>query len=456
MDWCLDTGVPGALGLVEQEMADHLTRHAVEPQTVELARPLFHDALRRQSGTALWATLDWSGRVCRLRVRPLRDRELVGRSIGDGATVASDAARQLITDYRDGSTDITVELPVARREERDIDPAPAEAAAMPDTEPARLLGLVSADLYSGRTLDEAAARAGASVAAAEASEDGAGPGDVEGVVRQFLAAEDRLGGDFELLSVEGSRAVLRNRRCPFGPSTSPSMCRFTSALAGGLGARLSGYADVALYQTLAAGDSECRMVLDTGGGLERAVSHRYRWPHPPPSGPGEPEQRNPGGPGFQVRIMMELPRDRMTVPVTRHLVRAAMNEIGVLTDDRDAVELAVTEACANVIDHSGPGDAYEVSVAIGPSACHIRVVDVGRGFDHTALDEPQMASGDAEHGRGVALMHALVDQVRFESEPEKGTVVHLVKQLAFRDDAPIRRLLGRRDEGPPTEESPAG
>jgi serine/threonine-protein kinase RsbW len=80
-----------------------------------------------------------------------------------------------------------------------------------------------------------------------------------------------------------------------------------------------------------------------------------------------------------------------------------------------------------------------VSVTLGPTACHIRAVDIGRGFDHRALSPPEMADLDAEHGRGVALMHALVDQVRFDSEPEQGTVVHLVKLLHFDD--------GRRPAG---------
>jgi serine/threonine-protein kinase RsbW len=148
----------------------------------------------------------------------------------------------------------------------------------------------------------------------------------------------------------------------------------------------------------------------------------------------------PASPGFQVTLSLLLPRDRLSVPITRHLIRAAMDEVGVVAGDAEAVELAVTEACANVIDHSGPGDAYEVATSIGPSACHMRVVDVGRGFDHSALSFFRMADQDAEHGRGMALMHALVDQVRFESEPERGTVVHLVKHLTFEDDAAAHRL----------------
>lgn len=162
-----------------------------------------------------------------------------------------------------------------------------------------------------------------------------------------------------------------------------------------------------------------------------------------PIGAVEPEA---GGPVFQLTLSLQLPRDRLSVPITRHVVRSSMREIGVVPADAHAVELAVGEACANVINHSGPGDAYEVSVAIAPVTCHIRVVDIGRGFDHHVLSPPEMAGVDAEHGRGVALMHALVDQVRFESEPERGTVVHLVKRLHFEDTALAHRLLTETPE----------
>jgi serine/threonine-protein kinase RsbW len=145
--------------------------------------------------------------------------------------------------------------------------------------------------------------------------------------------------------------------------------------------------------------------------------------------------------GFRVTMSLQLPRDRLSVPVTRHLIGAAMVEVGVVVEQIDDVQLIISEACSNVIDHAGPGDDYEVTVTIDRSACHIRVIDIGRGFDHKTFDTYEMANLDAEHGRGLALMHALVDQVSFESRPEQGTVVHLVKELEFDDKVPARRLM---------------
>lgn len=141
---------------------------------------------------------------------------------------------------------------------------------------------------------------------------------------------------------------------------------------------------------------------------------------------------------------MRLPRDAMSVPVIRHLVAYALSEVGVVADVSHDIELALTEACANVLRHSGPGDSYDVTVTIGPEDCEIRVVDIGHGFDHVSVMETaDLGTPDlnAERGRGLGLMHALVDHVELRSQPEAGTLVRLTKNLDFEEAAATRRLL---------------
>jgi serine/threonine-protein kinase RsbW len=129
-----------------------------------------------------------------------------------------------------------------------------------------------------------------------------------------------------------------------------------------------------------------------------------------------------------------LPRDRTSIPVCRHIVRDALREIGVAEDCAHDVAVAQSEACTNVVDHSGPGDEYEVSVEINGDRCTIRVVDTGRGFDERVVEEDG-AAADSERGRGIQLMKALVDRVHFQSDAGAGTAVHLEKTLRFREDA---------------------
>lgn len=140
--------------------------------------------------------------------------------------------------------------------------------------------------------------------------------------------------------------------------------------------------------------------------------------------------------------MLCLPRDSSTLPVVRHIAAAALRELGVEEEAIADVSLALTEAAANVVKHSGIDDKYEVHFILENTLCEIRVIDTGHGFDSGALGV-SMAGPSEEQGRGMALMAALVDSVRFESRPEDGTIVHLVKNLELRPDGPLERLVAQ-------------
>ena len=107
-----------------------------------------------------------------------------------------------------------------------------------------------------------------------------------------------------------------------------------------------------------------------------------------------------------------------------------MGEIGVTEDCIHDIAVALTEACTNVLKHSGPGDEFEISLDVDDNQCVIRVVDTGHGFDSESLGIGR-ADAAAEQGRGLELMRALVDKVKFVSKPEAGTVVYLEKVLEF-------------------------
>ncbi|HEX2050481.1 MAG TPA: ATP-binding protein [Actinomycetota bacterium] len=139
-----------------------------------------------------------------------------------------------------------------------------------------------------------------------------------------------------------------------------------------------------------------------------------------------------------------LPRDEVSVPVVRHLCGFALRRLGVDDDCVGDIELAVTEACSNVLRHTaGTTDQYEVHVTIDECVCAISVVDTGAGFDHESLSAAD-AAPTAEGGRGIHLMRALVDDIRFVSKPESGTIVHLEKTLECDERSLLRRLAETR------------
>ena len=144
---------------------------------------------------------------------------------------------------------------------------------------------------------------------------------------------------------------------------------------------------------------------------------------------------------MEVKLTLALPRDQLSVPLARRILKRSLDSLGIDEDVISDVELALTEACTNVLDHAHGDDDYTVSAGIDGETCVIEVVDRGSGFDGSErglLD----AAPSAEDGRGIQLMRALVDRLEFQNQPTRGTVVHLEKRLSWGDDAPIAKLEG--------------
>jgi len=140
---------------------------------------------------------------------------------------------------------------------------------------------------------------------------------------------------------------------------------------------------------------------------------------------------------MEIRLTLALPRDASSVPVARRLLKQSMDLLGVEPEIVGDLQLALTEACTNVLDHSGAEDDYEVCVGIDDDRCVLEVIDHGHGFDGTQHGHERAGAGD-EEGRGIHLMRALVDSVEFESLPSQGTVVHLEKKLAWSEGSVAR------------------
>jgi serine/threonine-protein kinase RsbW len=144
-----------------------------------------------------------------------------------------------------------------------------------------------------------------------------------------------------------------------------------------------------------------------------------------------------------IRLSINIPKDSSTLPLVRHLAKYSLGEIGVARPCIGDIEVAVTEACANVVEHTTAEDQYSVEIEITDATCEIRVIDTGHGFDFETLGRSHADAG-SEGGRGIQLMRALVDRINFVSEPESGTIVHLVKTLEF--DGAKPHFVGSYDD----------
>ncbi|HLH58417.1 MAG TPA: ATP-binding protein [Streptosporangiaceae bacterium] len=147
---------------------------------------------------------------------------------------------------------------------------------------------------------------------------------------------------------------------------------------------------------------------------------------------------------MEIKMVLFLPRDAASVPVCRQILDGSLETLGVTPDTRTDIALALSEACANVIKHAGPGDEYEVMARTTGGRCVIEVVNTGNG-NGTSLRIPDGVPATAEHGRGLRIINAVVDDLRFSGDGGQGTTVHFEKVLDWMPDSVGEQLISGGD-----------
>ena len=145
---------------------------------------------------------------------------------------------------------------------------------------------------------------------------------------------------------------------------------------------------------------------------------------------------------MEIRLTLALPRDEISVPLVRRILKQSMDVLGVDPEVTYDIELALTEACTNVLDHAADGDQYELSAGIAGDRFIIEVADRGEGFESGSIGRDD-ADVHAEGGRGIQLMRALVDTVEFTSRASNGTRVHLEKTLRGAEGSLIEQWIAK-------------
>ncbi|MCX5124079.1 MULTISPECIES: ATP-binding protein [unclassified Streptomyces] len=154
---------------------------------------------------------------------------------------------------------------------------------------------------------------------------------------------------------------------------------------------------------------------------------------------------------------LHLRREAASVPLARRLLLGTMETAGVDPDISFDLSVALSEACANAVEHggreaaprsgctddasSGGGSpdgtgAYHVTAYLDGDRCRIEVSDSGPGFPPATVARRRPSL--AEHGRGLHLIEELADHVRFRNRPGRGAVVSFDKMLKWRDDSLLK------------------
>jgi serine/threonine-protein kinase RsbW len=147
----------------------------------------------------------------------------------------------------------------------------------------------------------------------------------------------------------------------------------------------------------------------------------------------------------EIKMVLFLPRDAASVPVSRQVLDGCLATLGVTPDTRNDLALALSEACANAIQHSSRGEEYEVTASARDGRCVIEVVNTGPVPAMPEATPP--APPTAEHGRGLKIMDAVVDNLRLTGNGRDGTTVHFEKALDWVPGAPAEHLFNATDDG---------
>ena len=123
-----------------------------------------------------------------------------------------------------------------------------------------------------------------------------------------------------------------------------------------------------------------------------------------------------------VTVHLSLPRDAQYVGVMRGLAGSLLERADVPREAIDDIQLAVSEACANAVNHAGPSKTYDVVLELDDDRCEVEVVDQGPGMP---AGKPH-ADLLRESGRGLNLLQALVDELQFTRRGD-GTRVRFTK-----------------------------
>ena len=135
---------------------------------------------------------------------------------------------------------------------------------------------------------------------------------------------------------------------------------------------------------------------------------------------------NQGGPCLELK--RSLPSKVAAISPFVDRLMLLFRKCGCVSEGESEVEIALREALANAIihgNHENSGKHVHVRCRCEPTEISIAVKDEGSGFDVDRISDPTAPENTrSAHGRGIYLMKALMDEVRFE---EGGVVVRMRK-----------------------------
>jgi len=117
----------------------------------------------------------------------------------------------------------------------------------------------------------------------------------------------------------------------------------------------------------------------------------------------------------------------------REFITQKAQEAGLSSSGVYAIELAVDEACSNIIEHAYGGEGHGdilCRVIIHEDGLEVILIDQGKPFDPAKVPQPNLSKPLKRvntRGVGLFLMKKLVDQIEYHHSETEGNVMRLFK-----------------------------
>ena len=134
-----------------------------------------------------------------------------------------------------------------------------------------------------------------------------------------------------------------------------------------------------------------------------------------------------------VTLKMDLPKIPDIELVAMEGLERLAHHMGIAEEKIGEAKIIVAEAVVNALEHAGEQNpVVKVEFAMTLKELVIFVVDFGKGFEPTSVEEPDIDSkltSKNKRGWGLKLMKSLSDGFRIESG-SRGTKITITKRLS--------------------------
>jgi serine/threonine-protein kinase RsbW len=138
---------------------------------------------------------------------------------------------------------------------------------------------------------------------------------------------------------------------------------------------------------------------------------------------------------FEQKFLLQVPSSTENLALIREFVTSVGRQARLDDSGIHNLELAVDEACANVIEHAYGHDISKeviVRAVFDDEELRISVFDTGLGFDPGPTEPESLAELVRKRksgGLGIRLIKSLMDEVQYEIVPGQKNELHMTKKI---------------------------